>query len=179
MGPRKPSNGDVDCPPPMDPNKQKEQFSVAYVHAVAAVAGVKVLRTDVDDDSIDIGLERSGRCAPKLDLQLKCTADPLPADGDLSLVLKIKNYNDLRRRTLAPRWLVTLFVPPDSRDWMEISSSPAEFVLRRCAWWTSIAGEPDIDNSTAVTVKLPRANLFTPEALNAKLDAIEATFRST
>lgn len=161
----------------MDLNKQKEQFSIAYVHAVAAVAGVKVLRTDVDDDSIDIGLERAGGCAPKLDLQLKCTADALPDDGDLSFVLKLKNYEDLRRPTVAPRWLVTLFVPPDCGEWLKVSTSPAEILLRRCAWWKSLAGEPDVDNRAAVTVKLPRANLFTPDALKAKLDEIETTFR--
>jgi hypothetical protein len=60
----------------MDLNTQKEQFSVAFVHAVASVAGVKIIRAEVDDDSIDVGLERTGGCAPKLDLQLKCTAEP-------------------------------------------------------------------------------------------------------
>jgi len=62
----------------MDLNTQKEQFSIAYVRAVAAVAGVKILRAEVDDDSIDIGFERSGGCAAKLDLQLKCRPLPQP-----------------------------------------------------------------------------------------------------
>jgi len=161
----------------MDLNTQKEQFSIAYVRAVAAVAGVKVLRTDVDDDSIDIGLERSGGCAPKLDLQLKCTADPLPAAGDISFVLKLKNYDDLRRPTVAPRWLVTLFVPTDCADWFTAAVPPTEVVLRRCAWWASLAGEPDVDNTSSVTIRLPRGSLFLPDALNAKLDEIEREFR--
>lgn len=161
----------------MDLNIQKEQFSIAYVRAVAAVAGVKVLRTDVDDDSIDIGLERAGGCAPKLDLQLKCTADPLPANGDISFPLKLKNYDDLRRSTVAPRWLVTLFVPADCADWLTVATPPTEVLLRRCAWWTSLNGLPDVDNTASVTVQLPRGNVFTPDALKAKLDEIETLFR--
>jgi hypothetical protein len=46
----------------MDLNTQKEQFSIAYVGDVAAVAGVKFLRSDVEDDSIDI-LKRTSACA--------------------------------------------------------------------------------------------------------------------
>ena len=161
----------------MDLNIQKEQFSIAYVRAVAAVAGVKVLRTDVDDDSIDIGLERAGGCAPKLDLQLKCTADPLPTTGDISFPLKLKNYDDLRRSTVAPRWLVTLFVPPDCTDWLTIATPPTEILLRRCAWWTSLAGLPDVDNTASVNVQLARANIFTPDALKNKLNEIETHFR--
>lgn len=161
----------------MDPNTQKEQFSVAYVRAVAAVAGVKVLRAEVDDDSIDIGLERAGGCAPKLDLQLKCTASPLSADGDISFPLKIKNYDDLRRPTMAPRWLVALFVPADCADWLAVATPPTEVLLKRCAWWTSLADEPDVDNTESVTVYLARENVFTPTALTAKFDALENLFR--
>ena len=161
----------------MDLNIQKEQFSIAYLRAVAAVAGVKVLRTDVDDDSVDIGLERAGGCAPKLDIQLKCTAEPLPDSGDISFPLKLKNYNDLRRPTVAPRWLVTLFVPTNCSEWLTIGTPPNEILLRRCAWWTSLAGQPVVDNTSSVTVRLPRANLFTPDALKVKLDEIETLFR--
>jgi hypothetical protein len=161
----------------MDLNLQKEQFSVAFVRAVAAVAGVKVLRSSVDDDSIDIGLERTGGCAPKLDLQLKCTADAVPTVGDIPFQLKIKNYDDLRRQTIAPRWLVTLFVPSLAANWLAISADPAEMVLRHCAWWESMTGKPDLENTSSVTVHLPRKNVFTPESLITKFDEIETSFK--
>ena len=49
----------------MEKNIQKEQFSIAYVRALAAVAGVKVWHTDVDDESVDMTLERTGGgCMP-------------------------------------------------------------------------------------------------------------------
>jgi hypothetical protein len=160
----------------MDSNLQKEQFSIAYVRAVAAVAGAKVSRVEIDDDSIDIGLERSGGCAPKLDLQLKCTAEPIPAEGDIAFPLKIKNYNDLRRRPLVSRWLVLMCVPAGYVDWLRIDSQLWQATLKHCAWWTSLANEPDVDNTTSVTVRLPRASIFTPDILKAKFDEIETLF---
>lgn len=39
----------------MTEEQQKEQFSVAYVRAVAAVARVNTYKPEVDDDSVDIG----------------------------------------------------------------------------------------------------------------------------
>jgi hypothetical protein len=161
----------------MAPNIQKEQFSVAYVRAVAAVAGVKILRTDVDDDSIDIGLERAGGCSPKLDVQLKCTADPLPEGCDTSFVLKLKNYDDLRRSTLVPRWLVVMYVPTTAADWLTFAAPPKEVLLRHCGWWTSLAGAADVVNTDSVTVYVPYANVFTPAALKAKLDQVETLFK--
>ncbi|WP_242037834.1 DUF4365 domain-containing protein [Tolypothrix sp. FACHB-123] len=35
----------------MDVNQQKEQFSNAYVRAVASIAGYSVYRPEVDDDN--------------------------------------------------------------------------------------------------------------------------------
>ena len=37
----------------MDKNKQKEQFNVSYLNAIAAQAGFIHARTEVDDDSVD------------------------------------------------------------------------------------------------------------------------------
>ena len=59
----------------MDLNIQKEQFSIAYIHALAAAAGLKLDRYSIDDDSIDILLSRAGHRSPHLSLQLKCSAD--------------------------------------------------------------------------------------------------------
>ena len=38
----------------MTPEQQMEQFSLAYVRAVAAAARIKVDRPEVDDDSVDV-----------------------------------------------------------------------------------------------------------------------------
>jgi hypothetical protein len=160
----------------MTSNLQKEQFSIAYVHALASAAGVKISKGAVDDDSVDVGLERTGGAAPKLDLQLNCTADPLPSAGDIPFALSRKNYDDLRRRTVAPRWLVVLFVPTECRDW--VSLEPASMtILKHTAWWMSLANHPDTTNDASVTVYLPRDNVLRPESIVDKLNEVQANFR--
>lgn len=44
----------------MDAGKRKEQFNIAYVHAMAAQAGFNPSQLMVDDDSIDIQLTGKG-----------------------------------------------------------------------------------------------------------------------
>ena len=46
---------------PMYPTQQKEQFSIAYLRAVVAVAGYNIASVEVDEDSIDIGLRGNRR----------------------------------------------------------------------------------------------------------------------
>jgi hypothetical protein len=42
-------------------NEQKEQFSIAFIRAVAAVAGYNIASVEVDEDSVDIGLRGNRR----------------------------------------------------------------------------------------------------------------------
>jgi hypothetical protein len=44
----------------VDLNQQKQQFSIAYVRAVAAVAGYNVYKQEVDDESVDLGIAPTG-----------------------------------------------------------------------------------------------------------------------
>ncbi|MFN4806572.1 MAG: DUF4365 domain-containing protein [Akkermansiaceae bacterium] len=157
-------------------NNQKEQFSAAYARAVASIVGLNVSTYEVDDDSIDITIGRAGGMAEKIDIQLKCTAEPLPAEGDLKFPLKIKNYQDLSRQTIMPRILVVLFVPENCVDWMEISAEKA--ILRHAAWWLSLANAPPTDNDTSVTLTIPRTNLFTPNILTDLLNETRNKFSS-
>ncbi len=65
-------------------NEQKQQLSVAYVHAVAARAGYACQLIAVDNDSIDVQIAARGFVhqtavvrSPKIDVQLKATAQPV------------------------------------------------------------------------------------------------------
>jgi hypothetical protein len=147
----------------MDLSQRKEQFSHAYVRAVAAVAGFAIARPEVDDDSIDMTL--SGRsidgipCRPKIDLQLKCTAGDVIRGDQVVYTLKRKNYDELTLTDLlAPRLLVVVLVPESEEEWLRHSED--ELALRRCGYWVSLRGEPETANQTRVTVYLPRANVF-------------------
>src|SRR5438046_533103 len=146
----------------MTSEQQMEQFSLAYVRAVAAAAGVNVSRPEVDDDSVDIMFSVKsvvGRPQPPLlEVQVKCTAAPIARGQSIRFPLKIKNYNDLIGDRYVPRILIVVAVPKPVRDWL--TQDEKSLVLRRCGYWVSLAGEPETANSTSVTVEVPRTQLF-------------------
>ncbi len=164
----------------MDLNSQKEQFSIAYIHAVAAVAGLKLDRCSVDDDSIDVLISRAGQRSPRLDLQLKCSSDIELKPDDFSFRIKLKNYDDLRRKTMVPRILAILHVPALIDQWF--AETPDHLLLRHRAYWRSLLGEVEIKpakpedwQEKKITVRLPRVNLLNPASLIAMMDNIERT----
>ena len=159
----------------MDINAQKEQFSVAYVRAVAAVAGYATGKFDVDDDSVDLTLaERGGRGtirSPRIDLQLKCTDQDIVRDDRLAFELSLKNYEELRPANLAtPRILVVVLVPNDVAQWLQHSEQ--ELALRRCGYWVSLLGMPETSNTAGVTIDVPRRQVFNPEAVRQIMETI-------
>ncbi len=153
---------------PIDINQQKEQFSFAYIRAVATVAGYKVTREEVDDDSVDLTISETGGGgtvrSPKLDLQAKCTENPNSENGALSFDLKVKNYDDLRRdNVLVPRILILVVVPTNIDDWLRQTDS--ELTLYRCGYWVSLRGRPETTNTSTVRVELPRIQIFSVDSL--------------
>jgi hypothetical protein len=81
-------------------NQRKEQFSRAYIHAVASVAGYALYEPYVDDDSIDCGLAARGAAgnfySPRVELQLKSSSRNIVKKDRIVFPLGIKTYNDLR-----------------------------------------------------------------------------------
>ena len=147
----------------MDINNRKEQFSIAYVRAVASVAGFTVYQPEVDNDSVDLGLAAKGIMgtvrSPKLDMQIKCTSREILGVDSLTFPLPIKNYNDLRHDDLlVPRILVVVLVPDGVDDWL--AHSEEQLIFRHCAYWMSLRGMEETDNVANVTVYLPRNNQF-------------------
>ncbi len=110
----------------MDRNQKQEQFSIAYVIAMAAKVGLSYARPSVDNDSVDLSLSGRGYDgkvrSPQLDLQLKCTSrKEIIKDAKLHFPLKLKNYNDLRGEDLPVlRYLVVLIVPENIEKWLEL-----------------------------------------------------------
>ena len=155
----------------MTEEQQKEQFSIAYVRGVAAVAGVNTYKPEVDDDSVDIGFAtkvvRDRVQRPRIEAQLKCTQLFSEIEGHWHFTLKLKNYNDLREDSLVPRILIVLFVPTDPNAWLEQSAD--QMLLRKAAYWVQLAGSPATTNSTSVTIPIPKTNLFDVQALRRLL----------
>lgn len=159
----------------MNLDMQKEQFSRAYVQAVAACAGFAWSIPSVDDDSVDMSLHQTGGGgtvrSPKVELQLKCEAAPSPTEDGFSRSIKLKNYDDLRDATvLVPRILVVVLVPDQITDWL--GHSEAELAIRRCGYWVSLRGWPASANATGQTVQIPRAQTFTVQSLQGIMQRI-------
>ncbi len=159
----------------MTNSNQKEQFSVAYTRAVIATAGFKVYREDVDDDSVDIGVARRGGNgtvrSPHCDIQLKCTSQHVLKETDIHFPLPLKNYDDLRATDLhVPRILVIMLVPEPVSEWLEQDETALR--LHRCAYWRSLRGEPETNNSTSVTISVPCGNIFGVAALEDIMNRI-------
>ncbi len=150
---------------------QQEEFSIAYVHAIAATAGFGVEYTRVDIDSVDLVIKQYGDSQLEsypfydvLNVQLKCTSQQQFFKNDhIAYPLKIKNYNDLRRQTANPYILIVVHVPEDSQDWLRHSEK--ELVLRYCAYWVSLKDKPAVpatgSKDQTITVHIPLKNQLT------------------
>ena len=149
----------------------QEQFSKAFILALAALAGCAAAEPAPDVDSIDWTLSCRLPRRPKLDLQVKSTRLATPEGDHIPYALKRKNYDDLSLpNLLAPRLLVLVLVPEDPAHWL--SCSAEQIVLRHGAYWLSLAAAPARDNESSVTVHVPRANLLTVEALSGLMHMI-------
>lgn len=151
----------------------KEQFSRAYVRAIAAASGYSVYEPNVDHESVDIGIS-SGALglfrSPRLELQVKCSASVI-SGNKIAFELKRKNYDDLRHTNLlVPRILVVVIVPDDIAEWTEHTEEG--LILRRCGYWVSLFGLPEVDNKRSVTVYLPRQQRFDSLKLHQMMSAI-------
>ena len=160
----------------MDLSKRKEEFSYAYVHAIASVAGYGTTRPVVDDDSIDIQfLSSSKNCytrSPRLEAQLKATAQNLLRGDHIYYPLEIKNYNDLRdSNVLVPRLLICILLLEDSpSSWLNHSEEMMS--LMKCGYWMSLKGYPPRENNHTVTVQIPKNQIFNVLALNDLMENV-------
>jgi hypothetical protein len=150
----------------MTENLQKELVSFAYLQTVAGLAGFQCIFARIDDDSVDVQIQAGADfhpTSPRLEVQLKATADPSAIRADsIAWRLKRKNYDDLRRLTLLPRILVVLGLPPDPAAWFDQSEDG--LCVRKAAYWVCLTGSPAVTQERT-TVHLPRSHLLTPEAL--------------
>ena len=151
--------------PGMDINARQEQFANAFLVTIAAVAGFTAAKPDVDNDSVDWTIASRLPRRPKIDFQMKSRrVEDADRDGLIRYDLKRKNYDDLILTDLfTPRLLVLVLVPPDIGGWLELTAE--QLVLRRCAYWVSLAGQPPTDNETTVRVSVPRSNLLNVASL--------------
>jgi len=137
---------------------------------------LKLFRCDVDDESVDITVGRTGGDgtirSPRLDVQLKCSGRKLLKPDGLHLQLKRKNYDDLRATGRhVPHILVVLLVPKSPAEWCA-NAAEKEMCLRQNAWWMSLEGAEENARVEKPIVLLPRAQLFHPLTLSGIMDRV-------
>ena len=155
----------------MTPEMKMEQFSLAYIRAVASQAGFRVGAVDPDWDGVDgILIGDEGR-RPRLEFQAKATGQDILRGDHLSFRLDIGNYNDLRiEQTRVPRILIVLRMPRDLDDWLVQTDD--ELCQRHCAYWISLEGRAAVPNTSNITIHIPLVNMFNGAQLHSLMDKV-------
>jgi hypothetical protein len=155
------------------------ELSYAYLHAVAAKAGMSCKQGDRHDDGAGVDAEISYRGETsheymrhvQLNIQLKATVEDAGSHPDYCryFMQGVNRYEKLRTDD-SPIYkiLVVLFLPIAPGAWLRCS--PDELILKKAAYWACLYGAPATSNSTGQTVYLPKANLLTPDSLLALVD---------
>lgn len=165
--------------------KRQEQFSVAYIKAIASAAGYKVSPLNpMDEDSEDIQIHQRRNDYDDdrpfysiLRVQAKCTTVQPSDDGFLHFRLPLKNYDDLRPITGDPFLLMVLCIPSqDESDWLKEEN--LYMVLYNKAYWFSLRGADRIpDNDTPrkdrkKTILIPTSQLLDVNGLVTIMDML-------
>jgi hypothetical protein len=155
-------------------NHRQEGLCRAYAQAVAAVAGVGT-SVPVPDYGVDLSLrsivqrgQRRKDARLQFDLQLRSTTRASLSDGHVIYDLDVATYDLLREETQIRCFLVVLVLPDDEAFWL--GQSPAELVIRRCAYWHSLRVAPATGATSSVRVAIPVGQMFTPEAVRSIFD---------
>lgn len=150
----------------------KELISKAYVNALAARVGMTVANSSLDygldgtfkDIEYDVETKEYGETGFGIDFQLKATVNALPKKGVIKYSLEVKNYHKLIKTHVGtPRILIVYSMPRDKDMWLTVNDN--ETLLRKCAWWCSLQGYPEVENKERVVIKIPLTQQLTPEVL--------------
>lgn len=158
-------------------NNIKAELSYAYLHAIAARAGLgcEIGGRHSDGAGVDAVIRARERFRPDsvfthftIEVQLKATSSRPAVDprGRYAFSLTLDHYDKLRDpEAQAQLILVVLFLPEDRESWL--SHSAECLITRRCAYWVSLRGAPASPNAASQTVYVPQSNLFSVEGLRS------------
>ena len=158
----------------MTDEKRKEKISLSYLKTICAIQGITVNENTDDEDGIDVSLSKViklSSCIPynaKIDVQLKSSSNGYTEQKNhYAYPLKIKNYNDLRADAAVKSYLFFLVLPSDEQEW--VKHSVEELVVKKCMFWVDLANMPETNNTSSITIHVPKANAVSPEALEGLL----------
>lgn len=155
------------------PPWQKEAFSVAYVSAWAAHAGITVAHsmTPADMEAVDIILRCGGL---SVDLQLKCTSSPqISANGDfISFPLDNRAYRLLSAETrTAEAYLALVIAPEEALAWIEPDDS--SILMRGSGYYMRMTGLGEPTGVEHTVVRIPTTQRIDLAGLKVMFDQAE------
>ena len=157
----------------------KERLSVAYVKTVAAKAGAQYLTPDGTEYGTDgviarVTLLSSGKYVATgwdFHCQLKATTSWIENNEHIIYDMDAEAYNKLVNWDgNSPCLLVLLRLPKVKEEWLNMSE--INLILKNCCYWEYLTGDPT-NNVSKIRIRIPRRNLFTPQALNYLLDYMQ------
>jgi hypothetical protein len=120
--------------------------------------------TDVSLNEIAVRGDWRSESGFKLDIQAKSTMQAEVGKTHVRYDLEVRAYEHLRDlRAWCPRILVVLVLPKREAQWS--TQTEDELILRYCAYWLSLRGRGPVKQRRTIRVLIPRANLFSVEAL--------------
>ncbi len=165
------------------PNLQSirmEDMSEAYLRALCAANGYSINRGNHDNDGVDVTVKCNGKVdensicySPSLDIQLKSSFSKIVEhkDGSITYPLEVKNYKSLiDNHRMIPLILVVFQMHKDEKLWIEQTSDWLK--ITKCAYWISLKGKPDTNNTNTINIEIPSQNLLTKESLKGIMSRI-------
>lgn len=160
---------------------REEQLSRAYVHAVAAHAGL-IFEPASQDYGVD-GTIKAVTIMPdgrrfvggyNLDVQLKATTNWKVSNNEIVYDLEAKTYNDLVDRfnedRATPMVLAVLCLPVNQTNWLSVSLN--ELALRNCCYWCQV-GKTKTTNAATKRIKIPQGNILNQSTMTALMQKVK------
>ncbi len=155
-----------------------QQFSFAYIKAIASVARVKFEVQTFDKNGDDVVLKGDGYDGkkypnPAVAVQVKCSKNIVESNGSIIYDLEVDDYNQLTAGFIHmnPAILVIVHVPEDIDEWVNVI--PHEKTeLKYCAYWTSLRGKKQSVNTNTERVFIDKSNVFNINSLKFILSKI-------
>lgn len=146
-----------------------ERFSLAYLEAVASQAGCWIADPRIDRNSVDGVLMGEVNGLPSaFGFQAKATSQDVLREDHISFRLPMRDYNHLRLPARFQRILIVLRMPDETDEWL--NQTDEELCMRHCAYWRSLRDEPEVPNTSSVSIHVPLANMFNSGSLAGLMD---------
>jgi hypothetical protein len=167
-------------------NNVKSELGYAYLHAIAACAGLacEYAPRHADGDGVDAILRANEKFSPEskikrftAEVQLKSTSStPTEVNGHYSFGMRVAHYDKARcTDSLSPRLVVVLFLPKEREEWLVHSTEG--LIAKRCAYWVSLYGAPMSTNRVAETIYIPKSNALSVEELRSLMTRLSCLER--